>query len=559
MTGSIRVRAGTRSCSSARCARCGTTTPRPPLGVEAVAGGIGQGEELEDGGDQLLLEAVADLALGFVVDDDDERVLRGEDGGDEGVGDGAGLDQVAALGVVGDAVLGVDLAPQELGHVGVEAEALREFDHRWREGEEGGEEGLVGAELLEGAARLAGPVVLDDRRHLAVVADDDEAAVGRQGEGGHDRFRQVHLRGLVEDQAVGEVVAEEIFGPAVLDQTVDAAGGGRDHAPARGLDRLDGLGCARIALAVFGEGDDAGGDGAARAEAEEGDVEQAGIEVGGEELGVGGGPAAQQLLDFHHVVEEDVGGRVGLAGEEGAEPLIGGHGALEAGEEGEGGGVALAGAGRTLDEEERGAAVAGDELALARFEAMERAGGVEGVETGHEARLTLRSGLGPEGERPLLAGEDGIEGVLAAGDQARGDLRGPRAVDVVRIRVEGVGLAWLQGLLVDGAEGEPRRSGAAPHEPIITTSAMASTARSPIALDRDAVQLGAHAVEHLLGGRGELDLLGDRQAAVGGQAGVDDEPLVRLEGGETEDLVEVAGDVGGLQAEPEAHPLLRPV
>src|ERR671910_3712204 len=40
------------------------------LGVEAVAGGIGQGKELEDGSDELLLEAVADLALGFVVDDD---------------------------------------------------------------------------------------------------------------------------------------------------------------------------------------------------------------------------------------------------------------------------------------------------------------------------------------------------------------------------------------------------------------------------------------------------------------------------------------------------------
>ena len=80
-----------------------------------------------------------------------------------------------------------------------------------------------------------------------------------------------------------------------------------------------------------------------------------------------------------------------------------------------------------------------------------------------------------------------------------------------------------------------------------------------VAPDRDAVQLAPHAVEHLLGGRGELDLLGDRQATVDGQAGIDDQPVARLEGGQAQDLVEVAGDVGALQAQPEPHPLLRPV
>ena len=383
------------------------------------------------------------------------------------------------LGVVVDPVLGVDLPPQELRHVGVEPEALRELHHRWLERQEGHEQRLVGAELLERAARLARPVVLDDRRHLAVVADDHQPAVRRQGQGRHDRFRQVHLRGLVEDQAVGEVVPEELLGPPLLDQTVRAARGRRHHAPSRRLDRLDGLRRPRLPLVVFGQGDHAGGHGAARPDAEEGDVQQARIEVGGEDLGVGDGEPAQHLPHLDHVLQEDVGRRVGLAGEEGAEVLVGGHGALEAGEEGEGGRVALAGAGRTLHQEHRGAAMAADELALARLEPMQRSRGVERIETGHEPRLTLRSRLRPERQRPFLTGQHGIERVLAAGDQSLGDLRRPRSVDVIRIRVERVGLPWLQGMLVDGAEGEPRSVRSRRRDPTITTSAQASTARSP--------------------------------------------------------------------------------
>ena len=136
---------------------------------------------------------------------------------------------------------------------------------------------------------------------------------------------------------------------------------------------------------------------------------------------------------------------MGLAGDEGAEVLVGRHRALEAGEEGKGRRVALAGPGRTLHQEHRGAAMAADELALARLEPMQRARRMERIETGHEPRLTLRPRLGPERQRPFLAGQHGVERVLATGDQSLGNLRGPRSVDVIRIRVEGVGLPGSRG------------------------------------------------------------------------------------------------------------------
>ena len=60
------------------------------------------------------------------------------------------------------------------------------------------------------------PVVLDDRRHLAVVADDDQLAIRLERQGRHHRLGQVHLRGLVEHQGVDEVVAEELLAPASL-------------------------------------------------------------------------------------------------------------------------------------------------------------------------------------------------------------------------------------------------------------------------------------------------------------------------------------------------------
>src|SRR6476646_3161526 len=54
------------------------------------------------------------------------------------------------------------------------------------------------------------------------------------------------------------------------------------------------------------------------------------------------------------VAEEDVGGRMRLAGDEDPEIRARGHRALNARKEGKGGGVALAGAGRALNEKSRG-------------------------------------------------------------------------------------------------------------------------------------------------------------------------------------------------------------
>ena len=62
-------------------------------------------------------------------------------------------------GVVGDAVLGVDLPAQELGHVGVEPEALRESDHRRLRlsAAAAQEQRLVGAELAGRSAAARRP------------------------------------------------------------------------------------------------------------------------------------------------------------------------------------------------------------------------------------------------------------------------------------------------------------------------------------------------------------------------------------------------------------------
>ena len=105
-----------------------------------------------------------------------------------------------------DAVLFVDLLAQELGDIGMHPEALLEADLMLL-GEliaQGEEERFVAAEGDEGAAHLALPVVLDDGRHLAVIADDDELAIFLQGERAHDGFGEVDLGSLVEDQQVAD-------------------------------------------------------------------------------------------------------------------------------------------------------------------------------------------------------------------------------------------------------------------------------------------------------------------------------------------------------------------
>ena len=514
------------------------------------------GERRQHRGDQRLLEGVALLALVLVVDHHHDRVPRREDRGDEGVGVGERRQGVAPARVVGDAVARVDLAAQELGHLRVEAEALRELDQRQPERQEGQEERVVGAVLLEGAPPLAGPIVLDDRRHLAVVADDDQVAVGPQGQGGHRRLGQVHLRGLVEDQAVGDGVAEELLRPAVLEQPADPRRRRGEDAPALAQDGVGGARLARRAVAVAVEADCAGGRRALPPHAEERDVEQARVEVGVEDCGVRLAQLAQAPLRLGDILEQDVGGRVGLAGEEGAVVEVGGHRALQPREEGEGGRVALAGAGRPLHQQRRRVAARADELALARLEAVQRAGVAQRVEAGEEARLPGGRGGEPADVRAGGAGDAVVERVALAGAEPLGDLLAEVAVPVVRVGVERVALVSDERL-VPLPEDVAARIGGVARLGDHHLRPAAHRAPRLVALDHQPRQVDARAVEHLLRRGRERDPLRGGQARVDRRARAEDQPVPLADRGEGQQLVEAAVDPGAVEAQPEAQPRVR--
>src|SRR5262249_41253425 len=73
------------------------------------------------------------------------------------------------LGVVGDAVVPVNLLPQELGHRRMEPEALGEPDDRRILRPQGVEQALVHLVLAERAPGLGLPIVLGNGRHLPVA------------------------------------------------------------------------------------------------------------------------------------------------------------------------------------------------------------------------------------------------------------------------------------------------------------------------------------------------------------------------------------------------------
>ena len=133
--------------------------------------------------------------------------------------------------MVGDAVVPVDLLPQELGHRRMEPERLGEPDHGRVLRPQRVEQALVDLILAEGAAGFPVPIVLHDGRHLPVVADDDQRGVGLHRQRRHDRFRQVHLAGFVQHQQVAEFVAEDALRPLLLEHPVGAARRDRHHGP----------------------------------------------------------------------------------------------------------------------------------------------------------------------------------------------------------------------------------------------------------------------------------------------------------------------------------------
>ena len=146
-----------------------------------------------------------------------------QDGGDQIILVGVHGQHVRLLRVVGDAVVPVDFLAQELGHRRMKPETLGEPDHRRVLRPQRVEQAFVHLILTEGAAGLPVPIVLDDGRHLPVVADDDQRGVGLHRQRRHDRFGQVHLAGFVQHQQIAEFVAEDALRPLLLEHPVGAA------------------------------------------------------------------------------------------------------------------------------------------------------------------------------------------------------------------------------------------------------------------------------------------------------------------------------------------------
>jgi hypothetical protein len=86
-----------------------------------------------------------------------DRVIGRQDAGHEGIESRGGSRQhLPETGEIGDAVLFVDLTPQEGGHGRVQTEALLELEDRSLPCQERVEERFEGAVLLEGAPGLGG-------------------------------------------------------------------------------------------------------------------------------------------------------------------------------------------------------------------------------------------------------------------------------------------------------------------------------------------------------------------------------------------------------------------
>ena len=423
------------------------------------------------------------------------------------------------MGVIVDAVVPVDLLPEELGHAGVQPEALLEPDHGRLGPPEAQrvEQRLVDGVLLEGAAALALPVVLDDRRHLAVVADDDDLAGGVEQPGGHQRLGQVHLRSLVEHEAVDRPELLLCL-PVRLVQDPDRSRQGAEDEVFVRRQALESDPVVRPGLVLFvfaPHSMNPLGQGAAWLAAQDRNAEQPLVKVASEEPRVADRPPAQIFPRLDDPEHENVGRRVGLAAGGDPEGAASHQRALHPGQDREGGRVALAGAGRPLNQQERLGAAARDEVVLAGLEAVQHAGRVERDEPGHEPLLAIR-GFG----RPLRRGwntghEPVVERVLPPVDDLPDGALQAGPVEVVGVRVQRVGLPVSRRRRVAG-ERVPVSVAATPH--VLHRELEANVGPLTVALRRHRADLDPRRVEELLRRRGVRALL------VGGQPRVDVEP-----------------------------------
>ncbi len=187
------------------------------------------------------------------------------------------------------------------------------------------------------AVRFGVPRVRDNRGHLAWIADDDNRPIGLDDGGSSQGEGQGELRGFVEEEQVTPGLVRR-------EQRRQRGRGGGDDAP-----RAAGDGTERLGFVVHADDlcqSGSMGVAAVTHQAELGECHLGGM-VGHEE----------RSDDVGERADEGIDGGVGLGGDGDMQGLLAGSSSADAGQDGVGGGEGFAGAGRSLDEEQRGIGV----------------------------------------------------------------------------------------------------------------------------------------------------------------------------------------------------------
>ena len=325
-------------------------------------------------------------------------------------------------------------------------EALGKSNHRWPwfHFEQCDEERFERLELLKRSSPLRHPVVFHDRRHLTVVADHDDPPVVPEWQRGHDCRRKRLLRRLVKHQAVREFVIEQLARPPLLDQPVNC---GRRRGKNSPLPVSEGLNRGKLTGFQFGfafERDDPLRCLSRWTVPVQRNIEQPLVKASIEGCPMQNLDAPQIVFCLFQVPHQNIDRGMRMAGDQHSKIDIGGHRTLYAREQGESRREALAGAGRSLHQQNRSSAMPADVLDFARLKNVKTAGIGELGQTVKESLLRKFCRQWPIDLDLPGSGQSLIEGVCPALDKAVGDLLRVVTGPVVRIDVNRVCFARFQ-------------------------------------------------------------------------------------------------------------------
>ncbi len=272
-----------------------------------------------------------------------------------------------------------------------------------------------------------------------MIADHDQLAIFRQRQCRHDGVGQIHLGRFVQHQALHEFVTKEpLLALLVIHHAVDGARRCRHDCPPLGLDAVNRLRRALFPITVAGNRRDPRQHRAARPVPEKRDIEQPVVEVPLEQIRVLVPPASEGGDGVVDIVQQHIDRGVGLARNQDAELGVRHQGTLQPRQQGKGGRVTLASAGRSLHQQQRIERVVADEAPFAGLEPKPVVECGKGVETLQEPLLPVdkRGRMGHVG--PGLLGQEPVEAVPAGLlDQPCGHLVRPIPGEVVRIFIQG--------------------------------------------------------------------------------------------------------------------------